>query len=61
MGMTQIEWARAVAEHPEGHSRADVERACSVLAERLTEMERELEVEMGVDVDAGASTMRRAP
>lgn len=41
--MTQIEWARAVAEHPEGHSRADVERACSVLAERLAEVERRLD------------------
>lgn len=38
--MTQIEWARAVAEHPEGHSRADVERACSVLAEQLAKVER---------------------
>lgn len=40
MTMTQIEWARAVAEHPEGHSRADVERACSVLAEQLAKVER---------------------
>lgn len=38
--MTQIEWARAVAEHPDGHSRADVERACSVLAEQLAKVER---------------------
>lgn len=41
--MTQIEWARAVAEHPEGHSRADVERACSMLAEQLAEVERRLD------------------
>jgi hypothetical protein len=37
--MTQLEWARVVAENPEGHPRQDVERALSVLRERLAEVE----------------------
>lgn len=38
--MRTIEWAKAVAESPEGHPRGDVEVALSVLLESLTAAER---------------------
>lgn len=38
--MKSIEWAKMVAENPEGHPRSDVEAALSVLLEALTAAER---------------------
>lgn len=39
--MKSIEWAKAVAENPEGHPRGDVEAAASMLLEALNALERE--------------------